>query len=426
MTVYVPKAAGLIAGTDRDTLQLHSHPAPLFAGYNGKFPGIPGWLLPVRLAWRQLRAEPSRLLAAVAGVMFASILVLMQLGFRGALFETATALPQALRGELFLIHPLTQALFRSEPMPRVRAFQALAMPEVEQVAPIYLAQLFWRNPATGTHRTIQIIGFNTESGAVGIDGLDRLADALKREDTVAFDSLSRPEFGDIAGLLPRDGVVKVQLGNRTVEVVGTVRLGASFGADGNVVTNESTFRRIVAGTRASDTSVVALQLRPGADPRAVRSALTKLLPSDVDVVTRSQLIQRERDFWDAATPIGVIFLFCTLMALTVGMVIVYQILFTDVANHLREYATLKAIGFSNWYLGRVVISESLILGCLGFIPGALACILLYRLAGHAAYSTLTLTGERCVSVFLMIVGMCIAAGLLALRKLRQADPAEIF
>src|SRR5271154_5509841 len=135
--------------------------------YDKLVPGIPGWMLPVRLAWRQLRAEPARLSAALAGVMFASILVLMQLGFRGALFETATALPRALRGELFLINPLTQALFRAEPLPRARAFQALAEPEVEQVMPIYLAQLFWRNPTTGTHRAIQIIAFDTTSGDLG-------------------------------------------------------------------------------------------------------------------------------------------------------------------------------------------------------------------------------------------------------------------
>jgi putative ABC transport system permease protein len=333
---------------------------------------------------------------------------------------------QALSGELFLIHPLTQALFRAEPLPRVRAFQALAVPDVERAVPIYLAQLMWRNPTTGTHRTVQIISFNTEAGGIGIAGLSPLAQALKREDTVAFDALSRPEFGDIVGLLARDGVVGAELGNRMVEVVGTVKLGASFTADGSVVMNEASMRRVVPGMRASDASLVALQLRPGADPRVVRDQVAKLLPHDVDVVTRAQLMQREQVYWDAATPIGVIFLFGTLMGLTVGMVIVYQILFTDVANHLREYATLKAIGFSNLYLSQVVIGEALILGCFGFLPGMLASILLYRIAGDAAYLNLNLTIERSVSVFLMIVGMCIAAGLLALRKLRQANPAEIF
>jgi putative ABC transport system permease protein len=365
-------------------------------------------------------------LAAIAGVMFASILVLMQLGFRGALFDTAIALPNALKGELFLIHPLTQALFRAEPLPRVRAFQALSVAGIEQVVPIYLTQLMWRNPTTGTHRTVQIIAFNTESGAVGITGLAPLANALKREDTVAFDALSRPEFGDIGALLARDGVVNAQLGNHMVEVVGTVKLGASFTADGSVVMNENTLSRVAPGVRPSDTSVVALQLKPGADPRGVQLELARMLPHDVDVITRPELMRREQLYWDAATPIGVIFLFGTLMGLMVGSVIVYQILFTDVANHLREYATLKAIGFSNAYLSRVVIGEACILGCLGFVPGALASLLLYRVAGNAAYLNLTLTGGRCVSVFLMIVGMCIGAGLLALRKLRQADPAAIF
>src|SRR5262249_37854591 len=152
---------------------------------------------------RLLRAEKARLLAAVAGVMFASILVLMQLGFRAALFDTAIALPMALRGEIFLVHPLTEALFRAEPMPRVRAFQALAVPGGARVTPVYLTQMMWRNPTNGTHRAVQIIAFDTTAGGVGIDGLPKLAEALKSEDTVAFDSLSRPEFGDIAGMFAR-------------------------------------------------------------------------------------------------------------------------------------------------------------------------------------------------------------------------------
>jgi putative ABC transport system permease protein len=373
-----------------------------------------------------MRAEPARLLAALAGVMFASILVLMQLGFRGALFETATALPRALHGELFLVHPMTTALFRAESLPRVRAFQALAVPEIMQADPIYLAQLIWRNPATGTRRAIQLIGFNTEAGAVGIEGLAPLANALKRENTIAFDARSRPEFGDIAALLTRQGTVKVQLGNREVEVVGTVQLGASFAADGNVVMNETTFQHLVSGVRPSDTHVVALRLKPGADPQKVRSALARILPQDVAVVTHAELIQRERDYWNDTTPIGVIFAVGTMMGILVGMVIVYQILFTDVASHLREYATLKAMGFSNLYLSHVVIGEAFILGCLGFLPGAAASVLLYRVAGDAAYLKLTLTSARCGAVFVMIVAMCAASALLALRKLRQADPAEIF
>lgn len=386
----------------------------------------PQWVLAFRLAWRQLCAEPPRLLAAITGVMFATILVLMQLGFRGALFATATALPEALQAELFLIHPMTMALFRAEPLPRVRGFQALSVPAVTKVVPIYLAQTFWRNPVNGTHRAIQLVGFDAEDGVVKIAGLAPLVPALNQPDNVAFDSLARPEFGDIKGLLARNGTLKVQLGNHEVQVVGTVRLGASFGADGNVVMSESTFRRAIPSMRASDPSVLALRLKPGADPVQVRDELMRLLPSDVSIVTHAQLVQREHEYWDATTPIGVIFAFGSLLGIVVGMVIVYQILFTDVASHLRDYATLKAVGFTNGYLRQVVIGEALILAGLGFVPGVLASMILYRYAAGATYLSLDLTGQRCAWVFLMILGMCVSASLLTLRKLNEADPAGIF
>jgi putative ABC transport system permease protein len=388
--------------------------------------GVPHCLLAFRLAWRQLRSEPARLLAAVTGVMFATILVLMQLGFRGALFVTAAALPQALHAELFLLNPLTMALFRAEPVPRVRGFQALSVPEVEKAVPIYLAQSFWRNPENGTHRAIQLIGFDAEDGAVNIAGLAPLVPLLKRADAVAFDALARPEFGHITDLLARKSTLNVQIGSHEVQVVGTVRLGASFSADGSAVMNETTFRRIIPATPVSDASVIALRLKPGADPVSIRAELTRLLPPDVAVLTHAQLVQREHEYWDATTPIGVIFAFGSLLGIVVGMVIVYQILFTDIASHLREYATLKAMGYRNLYLSQVVISEAVILAGLGFIPGALASAVLYHYASGATYLDLDLTGQRCATVFCMILGMCVSAALLTLRKLRQAEPAEVF
>ncbi len=388
--------------------------------------GVPHWFLPIRLAWRQLRAEPVRLLAAAAGVMFACVLVLMQLGFRSALYDTATALPQAMQAELFLIHPLTTALFRPEPLPRVRAYQTLAVPEVADAVPIYLAQAAWRNPVTGSHRSIQLVGFDVAAGAVGISGLADLAEKLKRTDTVAFDAWSRPEFGPIGKLLSAGSPVRAQLANHQIDVVGTVTLGPSFGADGNVVMSETNFRRILPQTQAGNPSLIAVRLKPGADPAAVRFRLLQILPGDVSVVTHAELVQWERNYWDNTTPIGFIFAFGSLMGLIVGMVIVYQILFADVSSHLREYATLKAIGFTDFHLSRVVMGAALILALIGFVPGALAANALYGVVGRATYLRMELTDVRCAIVFGLILLMCGIAGLLALRKLRQADPADIF
>ncbi len=358
--------------------------------------------------------------------MFACVLVFMQLGFRAALFDSATSLPQAMRGELFLMHPLTQALFRTERMPRSRAFQALAVPEVMTAVPIYLAQASWRNPVTGRKRAIQLVGLDAEEGAVDFPGLAALVPALKRPDAVAFDRRSRPEFGDVAAILAREGPFEAELGNRRVLVVGTVELGPSFGADGNVVLSETNFRRIITERRASEVDLIALRLRPGSDVAAVRTRLASVLPEDVLVMTQAELVGWERHYWETGTPIGFIFAFGSLMGLIVGMVIVYQILFSDISTHLREYATLKAMGFSQGYLRQVVMGAALILALLGFVPGALLSSVLYGMIAGATFLPLYMNTARAVTVFVLIFTMCAIAGLLAMRKLRDADPADMF
>lgn len=393
-------------------------------------PAGPGFLamvlLPARLAWRQLRAERARLFSAMAGVMFAAVLVFMQLGFRSALFDSATQLLAAMEAEVFLMSPMTVASFRPEPIPRIRAHQALALPEVTQAVPVYMTQATWRNPQDGSRRMIQMIGFDVEAGAMQFRGMEPLIPALRRIDTVAFDTLSRPEFGDVPRIFAEQGPFEVQVGNRMVEVIGLVTIGPSFGADGNLVMSEVNFRRMVPVRQAANTDIVAIRLAPGTDVAAAQQRLREILPADVMVLNHDQLVAHERQYWETATPIGFIFAFGSIMGLIVGMVIVYQILFSDIANHLREYATLKAIGYSNGYLARVVMAAALILAVIGFLPGAALCVWLYEVVADATFLPLSMTAERAAAVFGLIFGMCATAGLLAMRKLRDASPADMF
>ena len=405
-------------------------PAPPTAAAAAPRPARPGPLaalwLPARLAWRQLRAERARLFSAMAGVMFAAVLVFMQLGFRSALFDSATRLLAAMEAELFLMNPLTTVSFRPEAVPRIRAHQALALPEVAQAVPVYLTQATWRNPQDGSRRMIQMIGFDIGAGAMHFEGLDAIAPALRGIDAVGFDTRSRPEFGDVARIFAEQGPFQVQVGTRMVEMVGLVSIGPSFGADGNLVMSEVNFRRMVPMRQASNTDLVAIRLRPGSDIAAAQQRLREILPPDVVVLSHAELVAHERHYWESATPIGFIFGFGSVMGLIVGMVIVYQILFSDIANHLREYATLKAIGYSNFYLARVVMAAALILAVIGFIPGAVLSAWLYGVVADATFLPLAMTVERATMVFGLIFGMCAAAGLLAMRKLRDASPADMF
>jgi putative ABC transport system permease protein len=393
--------------------------------------GFAALRLPFRLAWRQLRHEPARLLAALSGVLFACLLIFMQLGFMDALFDSAVKPQEGMRADLYLMHRQTEALWRTQPFPRVRLMQALGVEGVDRVVPMYVANAAWKNPITSLKRTLLVFGADPESGLHAYEGMEEEARlALRRADVILFDERSKPEFGPVPALLSEaretGSPLYVELANRRVEVAGLFRIGATFGSEGNAITSDTTFLRLFPNRSFAHVDVGAIFLRPGADVAAVKAALAPLLAEDVMLMTHRELVAFELRYWAEAAPIGFIFGMGVVIGLIVGCVIVYQILFSDIARHIGEYATLKAMGYSNSYLARVVMGASLILAVAGYVPGWLASKALYALATEKIFIPLTLDLEKSVLVFALIFGMCVFSGLLAIRKLRDANPADMF
>lgn len=382
---------------------------------------------PIPLAWLQLTREPLRLAIALAGVAFAVVLILMQLGFRDAMFESAVRYHQALDYDLAMVSPKTHFIVQPESFSRRRLYQARGYEGVAQVSPIYLGQQFWKNPAKPTEvRTIFAVGVNPSHDVVDLAGIESDWDRLKLADFVLFDRASRPEYGPIVDRFEAGQRVMTELGERRIEVAGLFELGTSFGIDGSVITSDLNFLRLFPHRSPGAIDLGLLELHPGADPETVRDRIASNLPRDVEVLTRAGFIEREREYWDTNTPIGYIFLFGVIMGLGVGGVIVYQILFSDVSEHLREYATLKAIGYPNRYLFSVVLQESILLALLGYVPGILVILGLYWVTDAATGLPLTLTTERALFVLALTLAMCCISGMIALRKVRSADPAEVF
>ena len=143
-------------------------------------------------------------------------------------------------------------------------------------------------------------------------------------------------------------------------------------------------------------------------------------------MTKAQYIQNEKDYWAVRTPIGFVIGASMAVAIFVGAVIVYQILYTDVSDHIPEYATLKAIGFSDGFFVWTIVQESIILSVMGFVPGALLAAVLYKLTRDIGNMPTQMSATSLVVVFALTVSMCVVAGLLATRKLRNANPADIF
>lgn len=378
------------------------------------------------LAWMQLSKQKSRLLIAISGIAFADLLMFIQMGFEGALYDSAMSPYKGLNAQLMIANPQFQTLFSVRSSPRDRLYQAMANPQVQSVTPLYIAAGQWRNPETGQSRTILIWGMDPGSNAFKLPEVNDNRDRLKRIDHILFDRAGRPEYGNIGALMSQQKRLEVQINRYNLQVVGLFSIGSSFAADGNVVMSDSTFLRLFPDRPPDQIEAGLVQLKPDADIDHVKAELARSLPSDVRIMTPEEWAKIEQNYWAEGTGIGFIFGLGVLMGLMVGIIIVYQILYSDVTDHLAEYATLKAMGYTDRYLLLMLGQEALILACLGFLPSLVLAIGLYQVTYAATLLPIAMTLDRAVTVFVLTIAMCGVSGSIAMQKLRSADPADIF
>jgi putative ABC transport system permease protein len=376
------------------------------------------------LAWLNLLNERNRLLVAVAGVAFAVMLIFMNLGFLGALAQTASQVYSRMNGQIFLISPQTLEISTSKTFPRERIYQVAGIDGVARVMPVYVAYGQWRNPLTRRSRAIFVYGVNPNDDVFDFPELDtpEMQAAFRRPDTVLIDTLSNPAFGS------REVGTITELDRRRVEIGGQYTLGGGFAADGTLLVSDQNFRRLFAPRTLETIDLGVIQLEPGANVEAIARRIRSRLAKDVLVLTQAEIIEREKDYWIGTTSTGFIFSLGVTVSFIVGMVIVYQILYTDIRDHLPEYATLKAMGYRNFYLFTVVLQEAMILAIMGYIPGYLLSMGLYRLTTTATNGGLPIVMEpvRAIFVLVLALAMCTISALISVRKVITTDPAEVF
>lgn len=374
------------------------------------------------LAWLNLWHEKIRLAVAIAGIAFADILVFTNLGFLGSVAETASMTYEKLNADIYLTSPQSVDLSNSQPFPRERIYQVAGVDGVERVMPLYIGYLLWRNPETSLSRGILVYGINSHDPVFLLPELQSPANrqALTQWDTTLIDRQSRPEFGSIAiG-------TQTEAGRRQITVGGQFSLGGTFAADGNLIMSDQNYRRYFDPAPLDQIHLGLIQLHPGADVEQTATAIRQLVPPDVSVLTKQQIIDRDRTFWIATTSTGFIFSLGVAVSCIVGAVIVYQILYTDIAKHLKQYATLKAMGYRSYYLFNIVIQEAIILAILGYIPGLGISLGLYAITTSAANIPMMMELERMISVLILTIAMCTLSGFVSVQKAITADPADVF
>jgi putative ABC transport system permease protein len=377
------------------------------------------------LAWRNLAESKARLAASVAGTAFAVTLMFMELGFRGALLDSMVAVVRSLDGDLFLIHRLLYTLAVPQPIAHGGLEQARSFDDVTWAGPFYLEmrRARWRNPTDGIARRIRVLAYPPPDLTLAIEPLRRDRALWERPDTVMADVLSKADrYGDLAR------IGSSELSGRRVTVVGTFALGTDFQSDGTLVMSEENFVSVFPDRRigANGPDVGVVRVRPGADLERLRAALEAALPPGVQVLTKPGLVAREQAFWDKVAPIGTVFMIGVVMGFIVGMAICYQVLYSDIGDRLGEFATLKAMGYSNSWLFRRVVEQAVYLALLGYAAGVVVSLLAFRVVHAATGLPMLFRPTTAAIVLLLTVLMCILSGAFAARRLVAADPAQLY
>lgn len=378
------------------------------------------------LGWLQLSHQKGKLLVALAGIAFADVLMFTQMGFQAALFDSSVRTQQILNADAVIFSPQALNFGNLSTIPRRRLLQAQDVPGVKAAHGMYVNNVTWKNPQTSRETAIRVIGFDPDFAALQLPGIAAKMAKTKIPDAVLFDKSSRGTYGKVIPLIERGDRVTTEVERRTITLVDTFSIGSSFGTDGHLVTSSGNFLRLFPRRKAESISLGILTLKPGVNPDLIVAQLRQYLPNDSVVMTRAEFIDFEKSYWQKNTSIGFIFSLGVAMGFIVGIVIVYQVLSTDVNSHMAEYATFKAMGYSNGYLLTVVFEEAIILALLGFFPGVIGALGLYNIVREGTRLPIVMTVSRAITVLMLTMIMCMISGAIATRKLQAADPADIF
>ena len=377
------------------------------------------------LAWLNLTHNRRRLALALAGVGFAVLLMCMELSFRRAMFDSTVEVIRQMNADLIITSRAQYTIVVREPFSRRRLAQAEACPVVVGAYPLYIEthRSNLKNNQTGEAVPIRVLAFNPDHPVFLLPAVEAHRPDLRMPHRALFDEKSKPEYGKV-----QQGKT-IELAGRALDVVGLFNLGTDFANDGNLIVSDDTYGQLFplpGGDALGSVDVGLLRLASGADPRAAQEQLDASLPDDVSVLTRQEFEDRERKFWETSTPIGYIFWLGTLMGFIVGSVICYQILYTDVDDHMPEFATLKAMGYPNGYFVWLILQEAVFLSVLGFVPGVVVSELLCKLVAGLTNLKVGVHTDIAVTVLCMSIVMCIVSGCLTVRKVMELDPAELF
>lgn len=384
------------------------------------------WLLGrLPIGWLQLIHQRGRFAAALSGVAFANVLVFVQLGLMSSMGVSTLRPYQFFQAEILISAADANTLTDGGNVARQWMLQALSDKDVVDGMGLFVAMVPWDRGATDISlTTFGIDPFRPDflSPVLASD-----IAVLQVQDGAIMDRLARGLTPEEAAAIRPQTPLSFETQGRTLTTYDTFAGGGGFGGDGYLLVSDQTFLSLFPARSSGAPDHILLRLRPGAQPGAVVDRLRSVI-ADPTLRIRSyaDAMDEELRFQQTQRPTGVIFGFGVLIGVLVGIVIVFQVLSADVADHLREYATFKAMGYGQGFFLGVVVEEAMILGVLGFIPGVLFGWGILTLMAKVTTLPLFISFDMAVIVFGGTVVFSALSGMIATRRLAAADPADLF
>jgi putative ABC transport system permease protein len=373
----------------------------------------------VYLAWRNAFQHRRRAWTAIAGISFSILLMFMQLGFATTARRAHTLLYELLDFDLMMTSDRFESLKNPLTFPAARLYQARMADGVADVARLNVDWAAWMDPATGRESSCMLVGVDLNPAFIRDERLKARLDAIRVNNALLVDELSHPAYGPLS----RGRVVRINGTNASI--AGRFRMGTDFKADGRAIVSQATYYGLQQ-KEMGEIHLGMIKVGPGVDPELVRAALAASMPPDVLVFDRATLIADEQDYYTEVKPIGLFFQAGMILAFCVGGVILFQVLATDIATRFREFATIKAIGMRGRFIYEAGVYQGILYGLLGYVPAfAVAAALFYGI--HAVTRLpIAMSLRLAGSVLALSLLMCAVSSMLALIKVRRADPAALF
>jgi len=374
----------------------------------------------VAIASSLLFHNKKRILLSLSAIAFTVLVMFMELGFFNGIKDSQSRLPSIFHADLIMMDQRSVHLNKSDRMPRIYLNRALAFDGVTEAVPVYKSMVNMKNPETGLTKRMFMLAVPTDSDSLDLPLFEQYKKELRKPGTVLFDKKSRTIFGAI------EISQGIEINNVPFTVNGFVELGPNFSFDGTIIMSTSSWLQTRSDSDRDWISYGLIRVEPGVDLMRLRQNMRDLFSKEITLLTPEEMREREVLHTIKAVPLGVIFGIGMVIGFSIGIIICYQILYNEINDHIPQYATLRAMGFSDGFLRTIVIKEALWLSVLGFLPGLLGSYILYNMMEKASGIWMFLTIGRVAVVFFLTVFMCLCAGLIAVQKVTATDPAALY